>query len=280
MSKNLLDDGSIKLAANMNWNGYSIINLKELIPQATGAGNIGRWNFRWNCFANIINLPNFNILSTLDSTTGSTSTINGTALQHGVSIPPNDTNIASLNYQSGIFFDDTGQISFKFSQTPISNIINSWDTSVIIDKDGLSADILNLNSLYVNYIYNNSSSGISIDSNISISGNIITNGDITTTAGVYIDGYLKCNVITMSANYDVKSNDCIIFVEIGSLTITLPEVTASDTGRIIIIRNTFGSGSTTISSDSDINGSSNDYTLNADSSVIFAARADGWWSIA
>jgi len=325
MPKNLLDDGSIKLAANLNWNGYSIINLKELLPQATGAGNIGRWNFRWNSFNNIINLPNFNILSTSDSATGSTSTSNGIALQYGVSIPPNDISIASLNNQSGIFFNDTGQISFKFSQTPVGDTITTWTPSVIIDKDGITIDTLTLTSLYVDYIHAASTSSIitmeddvvingsltvnngyltnlyvdyiyanttggtitvgndvSINGNLSTTGNETIAGSITTTTGAFIDGYLRCNVVSTDDDYVIEDDDCIIFVDTDGKTITLPATVISNIGRIIIIRNTFAAGSdTTITCTSNINGSSSDFTLAADSSVIFAVKGqdEGWWSI-
>lgn len=319
MPKNLLDDGSIKLSANLNWNGYSIINLKELLPQATGTGNIGRWNFRWNSFNNVINLQNFNIRTTDISSTGSTSTSNGVSLEFGVSIPPNDINIATMDHQSGIFFDDNGQILFKFSQTPTGDTITTWTPSVIIDKDGITIDTLTLTSLYVDYIHAAStSSTITIEDDVVINGSLTVNngyltnlyvdyiyanttggtitigndvninsdlsvtGSITTTTGIFINGYLRCNVVSTDDDYAVEDDDCIIFVDTEGKTITLPAVTISNIGRIIIIRNTFATGgNTTISCTSNINGSSAEFTLGSDSSIIFAAKGqdDGWWSI-
>lgn len=307
MAKNLLNDGSVKLKGNINFNGYSIYNIKELVPQASGAGSIGKWGFRWNILGQIINVPHLNIQGVSGISTGSTSISDDVAITYGVGVPPSNTDIATQLAQSRIFFDNSGNISFLFSNTDIGSRIQNWTTTTTINEDGISSTTIAASKIQTCEIECSDSSGLQISSDITtnninaaaILANSISVGsfsvgtfnitNLNVSNNATIDGILTFGAETgtsrtVTADYIITDIDRTIFTASGvAITVTLPNAVGRQ-GRRYTIRETLDAaappGPVTIDSNGgNVDGGAN-YALVAGAYVTFESDGTDWYIVA
>jgi len=78
--------------------------------------------------------------------------------------------------------------------------------------------------------------------NVTVAGNLSVTGTSTLQGAVTLSGSVFFRATLVSANYTVQSNDYIIGVNSsgGSLTVTLPAISSTNSGRIIIIKDEAG----------------------------------------
>jgi hypothetical protein len=153
MAKIILNDGSIPMEGNLNFRGNSILNVKEILPQSTGSSNLGRSQFRWNHFANIVNTPNFNVETNLIKDLGNnqyapasdsaSEVIEGGSLSYGVGSPPLNELVATKSGQSKIFLTDSS-VLLMFSETNVGDKITEWTSPININKDEVNITELNV----------------------------------------------------------------------------------------------------------------------------------------